>query len=98
MAKYLIMWETDMSRMPTDPKQQMEIVGKQLEMTKEALKARRISDWGLFAGGNKGYSISEGSAADVFMGTSQFSPYITFTVHPVLSADELSEAMKSMRP
>ena len=36
MTKYLILWETDNSKMPTDPAEQAALIGKQMEMTKKA--------------------------------------------------------------
>ena len=96
MAKYLITWESNMSMMPTDPKEQAAMRMKLLEMTKQNLKEGKISDWGIFLGGYKGYAIGQGSATDMAIGTAQFSPYVTFNVQEVLSVDEMLEAMKSL--
>ena len=96
MAKYLIMWESDMSRTPTDPNEQAALMGKQMELTKRAMDEGQITDWGLFAGGGAGYAIGEGNAADALRGIMQFQPYIKFKVQPVLSYDEVMEVMKSM--
>jgi len=96
MSKYLILWESDMSRMPTAPNEQAALVGKQMEMTKKALDEGQITDWGIFAGSGAGYAISEGTAMDSFKGAMQFSPYVKFKVLPVLSIDEVAEVMKSM--
>ena len=96
MAKYLITWESDMSRVPTDPKERAAMRMKMLEMTKQNLKEGKISDWGIFLGGFKGYAIGQGSAIDMAIGTAQFSPYVTFNVQEVLSVDEMLEAMKSL--
>jgi len=96
MAKYLITWESDMSRVPTDPKERAAMRMKMLEMTKQNLKEGKISDWGIFLGGYKGYAIGQGSAIDMAIGTAQFSPYVTFNVQEVLSVDEMLEAVKSL--
>lgn len=96
MAKYLITWESDMSRVPTDPKERAAMRMKMLEMTKQNLKEGKISDWGIFLGGYKGYAIGQGSAIDMAIGTAQFSPYVTFNVQEVLSVDEMLKAMKSL--
>ena len=96
MAKFLNLWETDSSKMPTDPKERAAIYGRQIEMTKKMLAEGQITDWGLFAGGGAGYAIGEGTAADVLKRTMQFAPYIKFHAHPVLSIDEMSEVMKSL--
>ena len=96
MAKYLITWESDMSRVPADPKERAAMRMKMLEMTKQNLKEGKITDWGIFLGGYKGYAIGEGSAVDMAIGTAQFSPYVKFNVEEVLSVDEMLETMKSL--
>lgn len=96
MSKFLILWENVPGTMPTDPKERAAVLGKMMEMTKSALDKRQITDWGVFAGGSAGYSIGEGTAADMMKGAMQFEPYFKFTVHPVLSLKEVMEVMKSM--
>jgi hypothetical protein len=96
MAKYLITWESDMSRVSTDPKEQAAMRMKMLEMTKQNLKEGKVLDWGVFLGGFKGYAIGKGSATEMAIGMAQFAPYVTFKVQEVLSVDEMSEAMKSL--
>jgi hypothetical protein len=97
MAKYLILWEEDTSRVPADPNERAALISKQMELTKKALDERQVTDWGIYAGGNAGYAISERTPADALMGVMQFSPYIKFQVHPVLSLAEAAEVMKSMK-
>ena len=96
MAKYLILWESDMSRMPADPNERGALIGKQMEMTKKALDEGQITDWGIFAGGGAGYAIGEGETADMFRGAMQFTPYVKFKAMTVLTIDEAAEVMKSM--
>lgn len=97
MAKFLNLWEGDASKMPADPRERAEIFGKLIEMTKKMLAEGKISDWGQFAGGGAGYVISEGTAIDMHKMQMLFAPYIRSHVHPVLSVDEVAEAMKSIR-
>ena len=96
MAKYLITWESDVSRMPTDHKERAAMRMKMLEITKRNLKEGKLSDWGVFLGGYKGYAIGQGSAIDMAIGMARFSPYVTFNVQEVLSVDEMLEAVKSL--
>ena len=96
MSKLLILWEMEASKMPTDPNEQAALLGKEMEMTKQALERGDITDWGLYAGGSKGYALSEGTAIDAFKASMNFSPYVKFEVHPVLSLGEVAEAMKAM--
>jgi hypothetical protein len=97
MSKFLILWESVPGYMPADPKQRGELMGKMMEMTKQALDKGEIKDWGMFAGGNAGYAISEGNEADAFRGAMQFAPYVKFTVQPVLSLKQCADVMKSMK-
>jgi hypothetical protein len=96
MSKYLVLWEGVPGTMPVDPKERAAVTGKVMEMTKQALDSRQIIDWGIFAGGDAGYAIGEGAAADMLKGSMQFSPYFKFNVHPVLSLQEVGEVMKSI--
>ena len=96
MSKFLTLWETDNSKMPTNPDERAALFGKLTEMTKKMLDEGQIADWGIFAGGGAGYTISEGTEADVLKRILQFGPYVRFKVHPVLSIDELAQVMKSM--
>jgi len=96
MSKHLILWESDMSRIPVDPNEQAALHGKHLEITKKMLDEGQMTDWGIFAGGGAGYAISEGTASDSLRNIMPFSPYIKFKVLSVLSLDEVAEVMKSM--
>ena len=96
MSKYLITWEVDMSRWPTDPKELGALVIKMGEMVKQDMKEGKTTDWGEFVGGGKGYAVGEGNALDVYKGLQRYSPYVTFKVHQALSIDEVMEVVKSM--
>jgi hypothetical protein len=96
MSKFLVLWEGVPGTMPIDPKQRAEVLGKTMELTKQGLNSGQVKDWGIFPGGNAGYAIGEGTDADMLKGSMQFSPYFKFTVHPVLSLQQVAEVMKSM--
>ena len=96
MSKFLTLWESDSSKMPTDPNERAALFGKLMAMTKKMLDEGEVTDWGMFAGGDAGYTIAEGTEADVLKRTMQFGPYVRFKVHPVLPIDEVAEVMKDM--
>lgn len=96
MSKYLITWEADESRMPTDPKELGALVSKMGEMVKQDMKEGKTSDWGIFVGGGAGYAVGEGNALDLYKDLQRYSPFITFKVHQVLSIDEVLDVVKSM--
>jgi len=95
MSKYLIIWEADESLWPTDPKELNALVSKLAEMVKQSMTEGKTSDWGIFVGGDKGYSVGEGKALDLYTDLQRFHPYINFMVHEVLSIDEVSEVWES---
>jgi len=95
MAKYFMTWEADESLWPSDPKEQGTLGMKLAEMVKQGMKEGKTSDWGVFVGGDKGYAVVEGNAVDLYKDLQQYHPYINFTVHQVLSIDELVEIQKS---
>ena len=94
--KYVVLWETDYSKLPSDPKESGAILMKLLEMTKQWLKSKPGSEWGLFIGEGKGYSLAEGDPNEVMKNTFMFSPYVKFKVYQAASIDEWEETLKSM--
>ncbi|OGO07535.1 MAG: hypothetical protein A2Y92_05640 [Chloroflexi bacterium RBG_13_57_8] len=96
MSKFLILWEGVPGTAPADPKERAAMLGKLLEMTKQALEKGQIKDWGLFAGGGSGYSIMEGTEAEVLRTAMQFQPSIACKAHAVLNVTQVIEVMKSM--
>lgn len=97
MGKYLILWKTNLSRVPEDPKEQLELFGKTLDMVKEDLKNGPTKDFGVFLGGNRGYAIKEGTEEEIAMNTMKYSPLIKCTVHQIISADQVEEIMKKFK-
>ena len=97
MGKYLILWETDLSRVPEDPKEQLELFTKLNNMVKEDLKNGPTKDFGMFLGGDSGYTIEEGTDEEIAMSTLKYSPFIKCTVHQVISADQIEEIMKKFK-
>ena len=96
MPKYLIMWKSDLSRWPDDPKERGAISVKLQEMTQQGMKESKLTDWGQFINGQEGYAMAEGDAIDIFFSLRQYYPYVTFKVHQVLSMGEIAEAFKAM--
>lgn len=70
MAKYLILWELDASRIPEDPKERGAAWTMIADMIKEDLKAGFDVDWGAFISEGKGYTISDGNDMEISQGCS----------------------------
>lgn len=95
MAKFLILWEFDTTRMPESPEEQMVLFNRLMNIVDEDFKSGML-DWGEFVGGHTGYAISEGTEQELALGLVKYSPYIKFKVHPVLSATQIKENMKAL--
>jgi hypothetical protein len=95
MTKYFMTWEADETLWPTDPKGQGALSMKFGELVHQAMKEGKITDWGIFIGGDRGYIIAEGDGADLYAELQQYHPYIDFMVHQVLTIDEAMVAQRA---
>ncbi len=83
--------------MPADPQERMKLIMSHIEMTKKDLDSGVVKMWGVSPGGGQGFSIAEGDAKELMAGTMKYTPYYKFGVKPMLSIDEVIDAMKSMQ-
>ena len=98
MAKFLTLWEHDMSRIPDDPKEQLRVNTMLVNMVKEDMKRGVTLDWGMFAGGGLGgYAICEGTELEITMENLKYSPYITCTTYPILSVNQVEELIAKLQ-
>jgi hypothetical protein len=93
--KYIMLWEMDMSKFPTDPAENAKLNAKLIEMTKYWVKTHPDGEWGKFLGENKGYSIV-GSQEDIMQASMMFSPYVEFKVYQAVTIEEIEVAFKAM--
>ncbi|MBM3120372.1 MAG: hypothetical protein FJ022_07850 [Chloroflexi bacterium] len=96
MAKYLVLWEVDQSRVPVDAKERGGAWSLLLEMVKQDLKSGIAKDWGAFVGEINGYAVHEGTEVEVASRLVQYSPYVSFKVHPIASVDQVEKIIKSL--
>jgi hypothetical protein len=96
MAKFLILWENDMTKMPTDLKELVTLRSKMMNMVKDDLKSGRMKDWGKFAGENTGYAIAEGTEKEIDLGLARYVPYVKFKVQAIISASQMEEVFKAL--
>jgi len=97
VAKYLILWEVDSARVPTNAKERGTAWLALIEMVKADMKKGVTKDWGSFPGELRGYSIGEGSEVDIGRLCLPFMPYVRFEVHPVVPLAENEQAIKDMK-
>ncbi len=96
MAKYLLLWEIDKSKVPANPKERGAGFSMLLEMVKQDIKKGKTKDWGVFIGGYNGYSIVEGTEVEVMNQLQQFFPFVDFKVHPIASVAQAEEIIKAL--
>ena len=97
MGKYLSLWEIDMNRVSEDPKEQLELFAKLQNMVKEDLKNGIIKDFGMFLGGDAGYSVEEGTEEEIAMCAMKYAPFVKCKIHITISADQIDEIMKKFK-
>lgn len=95
MAKYLMLWEVDSTRVPVDAKERGTAWLAMVEMVKASMKNGLTKDWGSFPGELNGYSIGEGTEVEMMTETLKYAPYVKFEVHPVASLAQVQQAIKA---
>jgi hypothetical protein len=96
MAKYLILWEMDQSKIPINPKERGERFGALTELVKQDLKTGSLTDWGSFVGTNGGYAIGEGTEIELATYLQQYIPFVIFKSYPVMSVEQVGEILKAL--
>jgi hypothetical protein len=96
MTKYLVKWQKNESLMPQDPVMMAKLQLSLLEGAKADLKSGKIIDWGSYSDASGGYLIVEGNESDLFNGILKYYPYISFDAKPVLSVDQVIEAINKI--
>lgn len=96
MARYMMLWELDASRIPEDPKaKKAQWLGFQ-ELVMKNQKDGIIREWGAFAGEMCGYAIFEGSSVELHTVTAGWAPFVKFKIGEILSVEEVNTATKAL--
>jgi len=97
MAKYLILWELDDSRVPVDADERSTMWEAMADTVKQDIEDGKTTDWGCFVGETKGYAvIDQNDVIDITKGLQRFYPFVTFQVHQVMSVEQMTEVAESM--
>jgi hypothetical protein len=95
MPRFHITWEMNMLDNPKTPEERAKLWLTLLEMVKADLKAGFLKDWGMAAGGLKGYGVWDGvSEAELFLNLLKWTTYVSFKVAPVLTVDQTIESIR----
>ena len=96
MAKYLVLWEIDETRIPVDPKERGAGWKALLDMVKKDMAEGSMKDWGSFIGENSGYTIYEGTEMELSTHLQQYVPYVRFEVHPAVSVSHTEQLIEAL--
>ena len=96
MGRYLLLWEVDRARIPTDPKERGAGWGLLMAMVRQDKEKGISKDWGAFVGETNGYAVAEGTEVEVLNMTAQYGPYVAFKVHPIASESQVNEMIKAL--
>ncbi len=97
MAKYLLMWEVDLAKVPADRKERAALWGPMVQMVKQQIRDGTTKDWGVFAGGLQGFSVTEGDEMTVSESAQKYLPYVTFTVHPIITVEQMEKVIEDLK-
>lgn len=97
MGKYLVTWEIDTTKLPTNKKDIAMGWAVLVNAVKEDLKKGLMTDWGGFVGETKGYALFDCPHLEMTKTLLQYAPFVIFTVKEVGTADDAAEVIKSMK-
>jgi len=96
MTMYLMSWQLDPARMPVDPRERATGWSGLIAMVKKDLEKGVLKDWGSIVGEGKGYIIAEGTETEISLMTQQYSPYVLFKTHPIMSVSQTEDMLKAL--
>ena len=82
MAKYLILWEVDQTKIPIDPKERGDGWSLLMAMVRQDIEKEITKDWGAFVGQTNGYAVLEGTEVEVMKALQQYWPYLKMSTFP----------------
>ncbi len=96
MGKYLMIWDLNLEHTPVDPKDRGAGYELLIAMIKQDMERGLTKDWGNFVGEGSGYAIAEGSEVDINKMVQQYTPFVRFTTHPIISLEEVAQVIKAL--
>jgi hypothetical protein len=96
MARYLLLWEVDPSKIPIDRKERGAGWAALMKMVRQDHEKGFTKNWGAFIGETKGYAVYEGSELEVMNALQQYVPFVKFQAHPVASEGQVNEMIKAL--
>ena len=91
---YLNLMETDQSLLPKDPEERKKIMAPIIEMAKKDLASGELKMAGVSPDGVNSFVVSTQDLKTIYTKAQFLAPYMKIKVMPMLSVDELMDAMK----
>jgi hypothetical protein len=96
MGTYLMTWEINLDHSPVDQKERGGMYEMMIAMIKQDMEKGLTKAWGNFVGEGSGFALVEGSEVDVNKMVQQYTPYVRFKTHPVISLEQVQTVTQSM--
>jgi len=96
MAKYLVIWEMDGTKVPIDRKERAAVWTPMLDMVEQDMNKGVLKDWGSYTGELRGFAVAEGTRIEIDNMVQQYVPFVDFTLHELTSLSEMREVNKNL--
>ena len=96
MARYLVRWELDESRLPDEPGKRKAAWLAAVNEVKNDIKSGLIKDWGSFVGVTAGFSVNEGTEEEVYGRLLKYIPLCRLKVYPLVSMEQGEQQIKKL--
>jgi hypothetical protein len=96
MAKYLVLWEVDQTKVPIAPQERGAGWSALMSMVKQDIEKGITKDWGAFVGELRGYSVAEGTDLEIMNMMQKYVPFVFFRLHPIASVSQVDEMIKAL--
>jgi len=96
MPRYLMTWELDPTKVPISPQERAAAWLPMIQMVKQDMQSGLLKEWGTYIGELKGFGLAEGSEEEVGKMAQKYIPFVHFSTHPAITADQMEKAAKEM--
>jgi hypothetical protein len=96
MARHILFWKIDETKIPLDPKERATGWLFLMGLIKQDREKGLMKDWGNFLSEIEGYTIVEGSEVEIALMLQQYIPLVLFKSKTIVSADQIEEMLKAI--
>jgi hypothetical protein len=89
-------WEIDTTKVPINPQERGAAWLPMVQMVKQDLQRGVLKAWGVYPGEMRGFGLAEGNEEEIYKMAQRYIPFVHFTTHPTLTADQMEKLLKEM--